>query len=66
VINHKKTYRVYCEEQLNLRRKRPRRRVAAAHRMERPDVSTVNSRWSMDFVADQLFNGLLTLGKTDP
>lgn len=31
--------------------------VAAAHRMERPLVSTVNTCWSMDFVADQLFNG---------
>lgn len=57
LINHKKTHRIYCEEGLNLRRKRPRRRVAAAHRMERPDVSTVNACWSMDFVADQLFNG---------
>jgi putative transposase len=57
LINHKKTYRIYCEEGLNLRRKRPRRRVAAAHRMERPLVSTVNACWSMDFVADQLFNG---------
>ena len=57
LINHKKTYRIYCEEGLNLRRKRPRRRVAAAHRMERPLVSTVNTCWSMDFVADQLFNG---------
>ena len=57
LINHKKTYRIYCEEGLNLRRKRPRRRVAAAHRMERPDVSSVNTCWSMDFVADQLFNG---------
>ncbi|WP_150587396.1 IS3 family transposase [Pandoraea eparura] len=57
LINHKKTYRIYCEEGLNLRRKRPRRRVAAAHRMERPEISTVNACWSMDFVADQLFNG---------
>ncbi len=57
LINHKKTYRIYCEEGLNLRRKRPRRRVAAAHRMERPEISTVNAYWSMDFVADQLFNG---------
>lgn len=56
-INHKKTYRIYCEEGLNLRRKRPRRRVAAAHRAERPEASTVNACWSMDFVADQLFNG---------
>jgi putative transposase len=57
VINHKKTHRIYCEEGLNLRRKRPRRRVAAAHRMERPDISTMNECWSMDFVADNLFNG---------
>ena len=25
--------------------------------MERPDLSTVNKCWSMDFVADQLFDG---------
>lgn len=57
LINHKKTHRIYCEEGLNLRRRRPRRRVAAAHRMERPDLSTTNECWSMDFVADNLFNG---------
>lgn len=57
LINHKKTHRIYCEEGLNLRRKRPRRNVAAAHRMERPDVSSINECWSMDFVADALFNG---------
>lgn len=57
LINHKKTHRIYCEEGLNLRRRRPRRRVAAAHRMERPEISTVNECWSMDFVADNLFNG---------
>jgi len=57
LINHKKTYRIYCEEGLNLRRKRPRRRVAAAHRVERPELSNINECWSMDFVADGLFNG---------
>lgn len=57
LINHKKTYRIYCEEKLNLRRKRPRRRVAAAHRLERPEISTVNTCSSMGFAADQLFNG---------
>lgn len=56
-INHKKTYRIYCAEGLNLRRKRPRRRVAAMHRESRPTVSKINEAWSMDFVADELFNG---------
>ena len=45
LINHKKTCRIYCEEDLNLRRKRPRRRVAAAHRRARPAVSNVNACW---------------------
>jgi len=56
-INHKKTHRIYCEEGLNLRRKRPRRNVSGAHRMERVEASGINECWSMDFVADNLFNG---------
>lgn len=56
-VNRKKVYRIYCEEGLNLRSKRPRRRVAAAHRMERPELTQSNQCWSMDFVADELFNG---------
>lgn len=56
-VNHKRVHRIYCEEGLNLRRKRPRRRISAAHRMERPVASTLNDSWSMDFVADSLFNG---------
>lgn len=56
-VNHKRVHRIYCEEGLNLRRKRPRRRVSAAHRMERPAASALNDSWSMDFVADNLFNG---------
>jgi putative transposase len=57
LINHKKTYRIYFEKGLNLRSKRPRRRVAAAHRQESPPISTLNACQSMDFVADQLSNG---------
>ncbi|WP_460945752.1 IS3 family transposase [Spirosoma daeguense] len=55
--NHKRVYRVYCEEGLHLRSKRPRRNRAAAHRLERPQLSNVHQCWSMDFVADQLFDG---------
>ncbi len=55
--NHKRVYRIYKEEGLNLRTKRPRRRKAAAQRMERPEISTINQCWSMDFVSDQLIDG---------
>jgi len=57
VVNHKKVHRIYCEEGLNLRRKRPRRHVAGAHRAERSRASALNECWSMDFVSDNLFNG---------
>jgi len=56
-VNHKKVHRIYCEEGLNLRRKRPRRTVAAANRLDRPELTGVDQCWSMDFVADNLFNG---------
>lgn len=55
--NHKRVYRIYKEEGLNLRTKKPRRKKSAAHRMERPDISNINQCWSMDFVSDQLFDG---------
>ncbi len=55
--NHKRVHRLYKEEGLNLRSKRPRRSKAAAHRLERPALSTNHECWSMDFVADQLFDG---------
>ena len=56
-VNHKKVYRIYCEDGLNLRSKRPRRRVSAACRERRPVVSNTDQTWSMDFVSDSLFNG---------
>ncbi len=55
--NHKRVYRVYKEEGLNLRSKRPRRNKAAAHRLERPLNNSLHKCWSMDFVCDSLFDG---------
>lgn len=56
-VNHKRVCRLYKEEGLNLRSKRPRRRKAAAHRLERPVLTAANQSWSMDFVSDALFDG---------
>ncbi len=55
-INHKKTYRLYREEEL-LVRQRKRRRRAATGRSPIPAPSAPNIRWSMDFVHDQLLGG---------
>ena len=56
-VNRKRVYRIYREEGLNLRRKRPRRHVTAARRIERPGATKINESWSMDFVSDALFDG---------
>jgi len=55
--NHKRVHRVYCEIGLNLRTKRPRRNRSAQHRVERVELCRAQQIWSMDFVADQLFDG---------
>lgn len=57
MVNHKRVRRLYREEGLNLRIKRPRRHVSAAHRVERVPVTRTNEVWSMDFVSDALFDG---------
>ncbi len=49
--------RMYKEEGLNLRSKRPRRNHMGAHRETYPGVSCFHQCWSMDFVTDQLFDG---------
>jgi len=51
-VNHKRVYRLYKLEGLNLRSKRPRRNRAAAHRLERLDEVRPHQAWSMDFVAN--------------
>jgi len=54
--NHKRVYRIYCEQALNLRIK-PRKRL----KRDRPDALAVpeapNQVWSMDFMADRLGDG---------
>ena len=55
--NHKRVYRIYKSEGLNLRSKRPRRNRSGAHRLERLETQIINKVWSMDFVQDALFNG---------
>jgi putative transposase len=56
-VNHKLTYRLYREEGLTLRRKRPKRRRSAAHREQRVPTTRPNERWAMDFVHDTLSGG---------
>jgi putative transposase len=55
--NHKRVHRLYCLDSLNLRSKRPRRNRAAAHRLERLPLGRLHQSWSIDFVADNLFDG---------
>lgn len=56
-VNHKRVYRLYKDEGLGLRRKKPKRRRAAMPRQPRPTVSRPNERWTMDFMSDALANG---------
>ncbi len=56
-VNHKRTYRLYAEEGLSIRPKLPRRKRAWRYRVGRPGAAAPNEVWSMDFVADQLFDG---------
>jgi putative transposase len=56
-INHKRTYRIYVEEGLGLRRRRPKRRRSAARRVEQPRPQAINETWAMDFMHDTLADG---------
>ena len=56
-VNHKQVYRIYCEEGLNLGRKRPRKRPSENFRVARQEARSINDCWSMDFASDSFFNG---------
>lgn len=55
LVNHKRTYRIYREEGLMVRRKRRKKLVVA--RMLLPPATEPNQRWSMDFVQDSMTDG---------
>jgi putative transposase len=57
IVNHKRAYRLYRDDGLSLRLKKPRRNVSAANRVRQPAASAANEMWSMDFVSDALFDG---------
>jgi putative transposase len=50
-------YRLYREEGLSLRAKRPRRRKMVVHREARCRPRKPNEAWSLDFIHDELSNG---------
>ena len=56
-INHKRTYRLYTEEGLALKPRRPRRHRSAAPRVARNQPTTSNEQWAMDFMHDTLADG---------
>jgi len=64
VLNHKRTERIYRQENLSIRRKK-RKKTTSELRIQVPDAQRPNQHWAMDFMSDALFNGrkirLLTL-----
>lgn len=54
-INLKRTYRLYREERLMVRRRKRKRVIVVRRPMEVP--TRVNERWSMDFMSDSFING---------
>ena len=58
-VNPKRIYRLYCAEELQLRRKRPRRRRSAVPRGPRRIATQPNEVWAMDFMHDTLADGRL-------
>ena len=55
VVNAKRTYRLYCEEGLQVRR-RKRKRLPPRDRIPLQAAERPNQRWSLDFVSDALWN----------
>ena len=56
-INHKRVYRLYKQEGLELRMRPRRKKRAATPRVPCPPATAPNERWSLDFLADRLADG---------
>jgi putative transposase len=54
-VNHKRVYRVYREAGLLIRRRRRKRLLRAG--FVRPEVTTANQEWALDFVHDAAESG---------
>lgn len=55
VVNRKRTYRVYCEEGLQVRTKKRKKITPPWVPIVVPDAA--NKCWSIDFVSNQMANG---------
>lgn len=55
--NVKRVYRLYRDEDPSLRLTRPKTNKAAKLRQPKQLAHSINEIWSMDFVADTLFDG---------
>ena len=55
-VNHKRVYRLYGQEGMQVRR-RKRKRIAAVERQPFTIPTRPHDRWSMDFVSDALADG---------
>lgn len=56
MVNHKRVYRLYCEEGLKLRKRRRRAR-AQVERVPLSPPTKADERYSMDFMRDNLADG---------
>jgi transposase InsO family protein len=56
-VNHKRIYRLYTEEGLTLKRRRPKRHRSPVVRRARPTPSRSNEQQAMDFMHDGLACG---------
>ena len=56
-INHKRVYRLYREEGLNLPNLGRHRKTSALRAPMKEMPTRLNQCWAMDFVSDQLYNG---------
>ncbi|TFB09410.1 hypothetical protein E3V36_06840 [Candidatus Marinimicrobia bacterium MT.SAG.2] len=57
MVNHKRIYRLYVEEGLTLKRRKPKRHKAYAARHIRVEPTGADDIWSIDFMSDQLADG---------
>lgn len=63
-VNHKRVYRLYRDEGLSLRRRKPRRRRSVVMRRARPEPKRPNECWTMDFMHDALADGRTLCGSS--